>query len=166
MYFFNKKDIRRSFDTIKNEHEQLICAFEIRPRYATALRHGSNHLSGAKVDDFSELNKKLDRKIKEWQKKGLSVQDIFLFISLELRFRPSKKNDKYHSFYLGLFENKQKYTIRISDHHLDATNDLLKDEKNNNIETAVLRITPEHGLYINYEYMEKSILRRTLRCKF
>lgn len=127
---FIKKDIRCSFDTIKNEHEQLICAFEIRPRYATALRHGSNHLSGAKVDDFSELNKKLDRKIKEWQKKGLSVQDIFLFISLELRFRPSKKNDKYHSFYLGLFENKQKYTIRISDHHLDATNDLLKDEKN------------------------------------
>ena len=72
-----KKDVKRSSDTIRNEHEQMICAFSMRPRYATAITHGSNHLSSANLDELKELKKKLNRKIKDWEKSDSVSLDCF-----------------------------------------------------------------------------------------
>ena len=119
---FKKKDVRRSQNLVPNEHGHLICAFDSRPRYATAITRESNHLSGAKLDDLGELRKKFDKKIKQWENaKTLNVEDFMLFIALELRLRASKKNDKHFSYYLALFDAGDKYVLRISDHHFDAS---------------------------------------------
>jgi hypothetical protein len=126
-----KKDVKRSSDTIRNEHEQMICAFSMRPRYATAITHGSNHLSGANIDEIKEIKKKLEQKIKEWTKKDdVSLDDFFLFIALELRLRASEKNGKYYSFYITVYESSDKYTLRISDHHFNAITAKENKEKN------------------------------------
>ncbi|MBR4349980.1 MAG: hypothetical protein IKP99_04570, partial [Bacteroidales bacterium] len=63
-----KKDIRRSPNPVQNEHEQLLCAFSVRPWHAIAITHGSNRLSGTNISDLDELRKKIDKKIREWQK--------------------------------------------------------------------------------------------------
>lgn len=118
---FRKKDIRRSQNLVPNEHGHLICAFDSRLRSTSVRPHRPNHLSGANIDEISELKKKFDKKIKQWQKADtLDVQDFMLFVALELRFRASKKNGKYFSYYLALYDNGDRYTLRISDHHYDA----------------------------------------------
>lgn len=106
---FIKKDIKRSPSNTENEHEQLICAFEIRPRHATAITHGLNHLSGTKINKLSETRKKLNKKLKVWsESNSFSIQDLLLFISLELRFRPSEKNGEHYSYYVAFCEKGNK----------------------------------------------------------
>lgn len=116
-----KKDVRRSLNSCQNEHGQILCAFDNRLRYATAITRRSNHLSGAKLENFDELKNKINEKIAKWKKaKTLDVKDFMLFIALELRLRASKKNNNKFSYYLTIYENKDGFTLRISDHHFNA----------------------------------------------
>lgn len=106
---FIKKDIKRSPSNTENEHEQLICAFEIRPRCTPVTTHGLNHLSGTKINKLSETRKKLNKKLKVWsESNSFSIQDLLLFISLELRFRPSEKNGEHYSYYVAFCEKGNK----------------------------------------------------------
>ena len=119
-----KKDVRRSPNLVQNEHEHLICAFDSRLRSASASTRRSNHLSGAKDENLSEIKKLFDKKIKQWQKaKSFSLSDFMLFVSLELRLRASKKNGKHFSYYITLLDKGDRYVLRISDHHFDAATD-------------------------------------------
>ncbi len=43
-----------------------------------------------------------------------------LFVALELRLRASEKNNNKFSYYLTVYENKDGFTLRISDHHFNA----------------------------------------------
>ena len=116
-----KKDVRRSLNSCQNEHGQILCAFDNCLRYATAITRRSNHLSGAKLENFDELKNKINKKIAKWKKaKTLDVKDFMLFIALELRLRASKKNNNKFSYYLTIYENKDGFTLRISDHHFNA----------------------------------------------
>ncbi|MBR6250095.1 MAG: hypothetical protein IKR17_02740 [Bacteroidales bacterium] len=73
---------------------------------------------------MTEIKKLFDKKISQWQKaKSLSLSDFMLFISLELRLRASKKNGEHYSYYVELYDKGDKYVLRISDHHFDATTD-------------------------------------------
>ncbi len=63
-----KKDVRRSLNSCQNEHGQILCAFDNRLRYATAITRRSNHLSGAKLENFDELKNKINEKITKWKK--------------------------------------------------------------------------------------------------
>ena len=119
--FKKKKDVRRSLNSCQNEHGQILCAFDSRLRYATAITRKSNHLSGTKIENFDDLKKKIEEKISKWKKaKTLDVKDFMLFVALELRLRASEKNNKKFSYYLTVYENKDGFTLRISDHHLNA----------------------------------------------
>ena len=116
-----KKDVRRSLNSCQNEHGQILCAFDNRLRYATAITRRSNHLSGAKLENFDELKNKINEKITKWKKtKNLNVKDFMLFVALELRLRASEKNNNKFSYYLTVYENKDGFTLRISDHHFNA----------------------------------------------
>lgn len=127
---FRKKDIRRSQNLVPNEHGHLICAFDSRLRSTSVRTHRPNHLSGANIDELSELKKKFDKKIKQWQKAdSIDVQDFMLFVALELRLRASKKNDKHFSYYLALYDSGDKYTLRISDHHFDSESEKTRGAK-------------------------------------
>ena len=116
-----KKDIKRSSNLVQDEHEHLICAFNSRHLPASATARWNNHLSGTKKEKISDIRKKLNKKIKEWeQSNSLSVEDFFLFIALELRLRASSKNDKHFSYYVSFYETNDRFTLRISDHHFDS----------------------------------------------
>ena len=141
---FRKKDIRRSQNLVPNEHGHLICAFDSRLRSTSVRTHRPNHLSGANIDELSELKKKFDKKIKQWQKADtLDVQDFMLFVALELRFRASKKNGKYFSYYLALYDNGDRYTLRISDHHYDARTERTGEAKHTTALTFSKKETEE-----------------------
>ncbi len=119
--FKKKKDVRRSLNSCQNEHGQLLCAFDSRRQPASALAYRSNHLSGTKLENFDDLEKKIEEKISKWKKsKNLDVKDFMLFVALELQLRASTRNDKHFSFYLDLYETNDTITLRISDHHFDA----------------------------------------------
>ena len=53
----NKKDVKHSSDTIRNEYEQMICAFSMRQQPGTPTAYWSNHLSGANLDELKELKR-------------------------------------------------------------------------------------------------------------
>ena len=54
-----KKDVRRSLNSCQNEHEQILCAFDSRQQPTSVLAYWSNHLSGTKINNFDELQKKI-----------------------------------------------------------------------------------------------------------
>ncbi len=81
---------------------------------------GLRPLSLEKNCCFFKLNLR-NEKITKWKKtKNLNVKDFMLFVAWELQLRASKKNNKYFSYYLDLYENKETIVLRISDHHFDA----------------------------------------------
>ena len=143
----------------------------MRPRYATALTHGSNHLSGANLDELKELKKKLDRKIKDWGKAdSVSIDDFFLFIAIELKLRASKKNDNHFSYYVSVIESDGKITLRISDHHYDASTDDYHRSKHTTSLTFSNEETEEWDYFkpnentkaIEYVYYEKDLSKNAL----
>ena len=146
---FKKKDVRRSPNLVQNEHEHLICAFDSRLRPVSTPARRSNHLSGANNENSVEIKKLLDKKIKQWQKaKTLSLEDFMLFIALELRLRASKKNGNHFSYYISLFDSGDRYTLRISDHHYDAST----SEYHNAKKTTALTFSSE--ITENWDYFK------------